>query len=80
MQEREIKMKSKITYAINMYKKGDSEDTFQGITIMVDGDFRKELDVLLAKLPQYANYVDIINDAVFKGMSIIEQQAENARQ
>lgn len=67
-------MNSKIVYRIDIFENGKTNEKVQGITIMVDGDFKKELDVIMGKEPKYKNYVEVINDAIFKGMKIIEDK------
>ena len=70
-------MNSKITYMIDMFKNEKTGNECQGITVMVDGDFQKGLDALMKKCgDKYPNYVDILNDAIFKGLKVIQENAE----
>ena len=45
-----------------------------GITIIVDGQLRQIMDILIERNEQYQNYVDIVHTAFFAG---IEQMMRN---
>lgn len=41
----------------------------EGITIIIDGQFKQVLDIIKAKSDSYENYTEIIRDAVFEGVN-----------
>lgn len=48
---------------------GETEEEVEGITIMIDGQFKQVLDILIANSPDYSSYHEIIRDIIFSGTS-----------
>ncbi|KFM90817.1 hypothetical protein ACWTIN_14200 [Bacillus paralicheniformis] len=49
----------------------------EGITIIVDGQFKQVLDIIKAKSDSYENYTEIIRDAVFEGVNSMTMKLRN---
>lgn len=47
----------------------ETGEEVEGITIMIDGQFKQVLDILMANSRDYANYHEIIRDIIFSGTS-----------
>lgn len=41
----------------------------EGITVIVDGKLKEVMDLILLKNDNYANYTEVIKDALFKGIN-----------
>lgn len=44
----------------------------EGITIIVDGVFKKFLDIIKTQKPQYKNNISVIQDALMQGLEKIK--------
>ncbi|MBM6847136.1 hypothetical protein H6A00_08645, partial [Bacillus licheniformis] len=49
----------------------------EGITIIVDGQFKQVLDIIKAKSDSYQNYTEIIRDALFEGVNSMTMKLRN---
>ena len=49
----------------------------EGITIIIDGQFKQVLDIIKAKSDSYQNYTEIIRDAVFEGVNSMTMKLRN---
>ncbi|MFP7275048.1 hypothetical protein SFC17_08880 [Bacillus paralicheniformis] len=49
----------------------------EGITIIIDGQFKQVLDIIQAKSDSYENYTEIIRDAVFEGVNSMTMKLRN---
>ncbi|AGN37134.1 hypothetical protein OIO07_13965 [Bacillus paralicheniformis] len=49
----------------------------EGITIIIDGQFKQVLDIIKAKSDSYENYTEIIRDAVFEGVNSMTMKLRN---
>lgn len=48
---------------------GETGEEVEGITIMIDGQFKQVLDILIANSPDYSSYHEMIRDIIFAGTS-----------
>ena len=49
----------------------------EGLTIIIDGQFKQVLDIIKAKSDSYENYTEIIRDAVFEGVNSMTMKLRN---
>ncbi|MDN5386756.1 MULTISPECIES: hypothetical protein [Bacillus] len=49
----------------------------EGITIIIDGQFKQVLDIIKAKSDSYENYTEVIRDAVFEGVNSMTMKLRN---
>lgn len=47
----------------------ETGEEVEGITIMIDGQFKQVLDILMANSGDYSKYYEIIRDIIFSGTS-----------
>lgn len=47
----------------------ETGEEIEGITIMIDGQFKQVLDILMANSEDYSKYYEIIRDIIFSGTS-----------
>lgn len=47
----------------------ETGEEIEGITIMIDEQFKQVLDILMANSQDYSNYHEIILDIIFSGTS-----------
>lgn len=50
------------------YNIGDTDETVQGASIVIDGSFKQVLDRILSNNPQFSCYNDLIKEAVYLGL------------
>lgn len=55
----------------------NEEFEIEGITIIVDGQFKQVLDIIKAKSDSYQNYTEIIRDALFEGVNSMTMKLRN---
>lgn len=65
-------MKNTISIMTEMFENEKTGEKVEGITIMVDGVFKEFLNMIKMKNPQYENNVNIIQDALMKGLESIK--------
>lgn len=61
-------MKNTISIMTEMFENEKTGENVEGVTIMVDGVFKDFLDLIKMKNPQYESNVNIIQDALMKGL------------
>lgn len=62
-----------------MREKFENEQTgkqVEGITIIIDGELEEFLGIIREKIPCYENNVEIIYNALIKGLEIIKKDVE----
>ena len=57
----------KVTILSEVFKNDATNENVVGITVIIDGKFNKGLDIIL-KNKNYSSYVDLLKDAIFKGL------------
>lgn len=65
-------MKNTISIMTEMFENEKTGEKVEGVTIMVDGVFKDFLNLIKMKNPQYENNVNIIQDALMKGLESIK--------
>lgn len=65
-------MKNAISIMTEMFENEKTGENVEGVTIMVDGVFKDFLDLIKMKNPQYESNVNIIQDALMKGLESIK--------
>lgn len=65
-------MKNTISIMTEMFENEKTGEKVEGVTIMVDGVFKEFLNLIKMKNPQYENNVNIIQDALMKGLESIK--------
>ena len=55
-----------------MFENEKTGEKVEGVTIMVDGVFKDFLDLIKMKNPQYESNVNIIQDALMRGLETIK--------
>ena len=71
---REVRfMKNTISIMTEMFENEKTGEKVEGVTIMIDGVFKAFLDLIKKKNPQYESNVNIIQDALMKGLETIKK-------
>ena len=65
-------MNSKITMMSEQFEKGNTGEHIEGITIMIDGSLKQFLDIILQKSNRYETNIEIIQDALMRGLEQIK--------
>jgi hypothetical protein len=65
----EMSDNSKMIIFSEQYENGNTGDTVEGITILIDGKMKQMLDAIMANEKQYANYVEVVRDMLFTGIN-----------
>lgn len=65
-------MKNTISIMAEMFENEKTGEKVEGVTIMVDGVFKDFLDLIKMKNPQYESNVNIIQDALMRGLETIK--------
>lgn len=65
-------MKKTVTIISEEFENEKTGEKVEGITIMVDGILKEFLDIIKAQKPQYKNNVNVIQDALMKGLEMIK--------
>ena len=58
-----------VTMLNEEFENDQTGEKVEGITIIVDGQFKQVLDIIKAKSDSYQNYTEIIRDALFEGLN-----------
>ncbi|MFB6496560.1 hypothetical protein [Bacillus haynesii] len=58
-----------VTMLNEEFENDQTGEKVEGITIIVDGQFKQVLDIIKAKSDSYENYTEIIRDALFEGVN-----------
>ena len=67
-------MNNKIVMLSEQFEKDDSGEHVEGITIMIDGMVKQFLGIVLQKSHNYSANMDIIQDALIKGLEQIKSE------
>lgn len=67
-------MGEKVNFMQEMFENGQTGEQVPGVTVIVDGQFRQVLDILIERNPQYKSYADILHDAMFTGLDQIRRE------
>lgn len=65
-------MKKTVTIISEEFENEKTREKVEGITIMVDGVLKEFLDIIKTQKPQYENNVNVIQDALMKGLEMIK--------
>lgn len=65
-------MKKTVTLISEEFENEKTGEKVEGITIMVDGVLKEFLDIIKTQKPQYENNVNVIQDALMKGLEMIK--------
>ncbi len=66
-----------VTMLNEEFENDQTGEKVEGITIIVDGQFKQVLDIIKAKSDSYENYTEIIRDAVFEGVNSMTMKLRN---
>lgn len=64
-------MANKITLMSEKFEIEQTGEEVEGITIIVDGVLKQFLDIIKSKEPKYENNLDVIQEALMKGLESI---------
>lgn len=70
-------MKKTISMISEKFENAETGESIEGITIMIDGFFKQVLTILREKNPHYQTNLELINDALMKGLNIIREEKNN---
>lgn len=65
-------MKKTVTIISEEFENEKTGEKVEGITIMVDGVLKDFLDIIKTQKSQYENNVNVIQDALMKGLEVIK--------
>ncbi|AAU24209.1 hypothetical protein ACG2QI_05825 [Bacillus sp. GM2] len=66
-----------VTMLNEEFENDQTGEKVEGITIIVDGQFKQVLDIIKAKSDSYQNYTEIIRDALFEGVNSMTMKLRN---
>lgn len=66
-------MKKTILIMSEEFENEKTGEKVEGITIIVDGIFKEFLDIIKEQKPTYRDNVNIIQDALIKGLELIKE-------
>lgn len=66
-----------VTMLNEEFENDQTGEKVEGITIIVDGQFKQVLDMIKAKSDSYQNYTEIIRDALFEGVNSMTMKLRN---
>ena len=58
-----------VTILNEEFENDKTGEKVQGITIIVEGNLKEVLDLLMKNNPNYKNYTEIVRDAFFNGIN-----------
>jgi hypothetical protein len=67
-------MDRKITILSDQFEAEGSQVPVEGVTVIIDGMLRQVVDVMIARKPEYSNTVDVIQDALMRGLESIRNE------
>lgn len=70
-------MSNKVAIFSEEHVNDKTGDKAQGITIVVDGKLKEVFDLIIMKESKYQNYIEIVRDALFDGISSIINQGKS---
>lgn len=71
----------KVTFLDNEYSNQQTGQKARGVTVILDGKFGEVIEQLKADNPKYENNIQVIQDALFRGINDIlaEQNGDGAK-
>jgi len=66
-----------VTMLNEEFENDQTGEKVEGITIIIDGQFKQVLDIIKAKSDSYENYTEIIRDALFEGVNSMTMKLRN---
>ncbi|MEC1472557.1 hypothetical protein P9D31_09460 [Bacillus haynesii] len=66
-----------VTMLNEEFENDQTGEKVEGITIIVDGQFKQVLDIIKAKSDSYENYTEIIRDALFEDVNSMTMKLRN---
>ncbi|MCY8151963.1 hypothetical protein [Bacillus paralicheniformis] len=66
-----------VTMLNEEFENDQTGEKVEGITIIIDGQFKQVLDIIKAKSDSYQNYTEIIRDALFEGVNSMTMRLRN---
>ncbi len=63
---------NKITLLSEQFEVEQTGEMVEGITVIIDGQLKKFLEVIQMRQPSYSNNISIIQDALMKGLEQIK--------
>ena len=70
----EENMNNKITIMSEQFENGKSGEKVEGITIIVDAALKRFMDIVIADSQKYSSSLEVVQDALFKGLEIIKEE------
>lgn len=67
-------MKKTISMISEEFVNEETNQTVEGITILIDGFFKEVVNVLRQKNLHYQTNIELINDALMKGLTVIRDE------
>ena len=68
--------RQKVTFMKHEYENQETGEKVPGVTVIVDGVFRKVCDKLIAETGREQDYVKLLQDALFRGINEMLRDAE----
>lgn len=68
-------MKKTISVITEEFENEKTGEKVEGITIIVDGIFKEFIDVIKMRNPEYKSNVEVIKDALVKGLEVIKDNS-----
>ncbi len=60
------------------FGKQGSDETIEGLTIIIDGKIKEVFDAILCRSSQYSSYTELLSDVIVNGVSkIIDDIGQN---
>ena len=72
--KKENLVSNKITMMSEQFESGETGQSVEGITIIIDGVLKQFLDIIKTNKPEYENNLSLIQDALMKGLNIIKDE------
>lgn len=69
-------MDNKLRMLSEKFVNEQTGEQVRGITIMVDGQVKQVLDLLIAQNEEYKDYTEVVRDALFAGISDLIRQTK----
>jgi hypothetical protein len=67
-------MADKLAILSEQFEDEVTHEQVEGVTIIVNGILRQVVDVMIARKPEYANAVDVIQAALMRGLESIRNE------
>jgi methanogenic corrinoid protein MtbC1 len=69
-------MKKSMSIISETFENEKTGESIEGVTIMIDGVFKEVIDIVRSNNQEYDSNVDIIADALMRGMEAIRDKAK----